>query len=173
MHRSHFVNFHTPIVVGALLVSLLSGCSKQPAHDFLKSNDSVAVEPGVSIGSVHSGMTMKQVVTELGEPVTNQDRMLTYSNTWVFFTKDGFVGYVYYLNPSTNGSSTDAFAGRTKEGIGIGSSRADVISAYGEPTATRPEYDHNENEVMIYESLRIQFHIRNGKVYLIAVYFKK
>jgi hypothetical protein len=161
------------LVVGALLVSLLFGCSKHPAHDVLKSNDPVAIEPGDSIGPVHSGMTMKQVVTELGEPLTNQDRMLTYRNIWVFFAEDGLVGYVYYLDPSTNGLSTAAFAGRTKEGIGIGSSRADVISAYGEPTATRPEYDKKENEVMIYESLRLEFHIRNGRVYLIAVKFKK
>ena len=163
----------TLFVVGVILVSLLSGCSKKHSQDVLKSSYSMTIEPGVSVGPVHSGMTMKQVVAELGKPVKNEDRMLTYQNLWVFFSDDGFVGYVYCLDPSTNGLSTEAFAGRTKKGIGIGSSRADVISAYGEPTATRPEYDHKENEVMIYEPLRLEFHIRNGNVYLIAVKFRK
>jgi len=115
---------------------------------------------------------MEQVVTELGEPDKKHDGILMYRNLSVFPSKEGFVGHVFCFDSGTNGSSTEGFAGHTKEGIGIGSSRADVITAYGEPTATKHENVDKENEVMIYESLGLHFHIRNGKVYLIAVYFK-
>jgi hypothetical protein len=162
----------TPLVVGALLILLLAGCSKQPAHNVWTSSDSMVIEPGVSIGPVHSGMTMEQVVKKLGEPDKTEYGILMYRNLSIFPSKEGFVGHMFCFDPGRNGSSTEAFAWHTKEGIGIGSSRADVISAYGEPTATKHENVHKENEVMVYESLGLQFHIRNGKVYLIAVYFK-
>jgi hypothetical protein len=164
---------YTSLIVVALLIASLSSCSKKPAHEVLKSSTVMVIEPGVSIGPIHSGMTMKQVVTELGEPNKNQDGILMYSNVSVFLTEDGFVAHVFCFDSSTNGVSTNASLGHTKEGIGIGSSRADVISAYGEPTATKHENVHKENEVLVYETIHLQFHIRDGKVYLIAVYFKK
>jgi hypothetical protein len=132
----------------------------------------MVIEPGISIGPVHSGMTMEQVVASIGEPDKKQDGVLMYRNLSVFSSKGGLVGHVFCFEPSKDGSSTEAFVWHTKEGIGIGSSRADVTSAYGEPTATKHENVHKENEVMIYESRGLQFHIRDGMVYMIAVYFK-
>ena len=161
------------LVIGVLLASLLSGCSKQQAHGVVSSSDSMLIEPGVSIGPVHSGMTTKQVIAKLGVPVKVRDGILMYRNLSVFLAQDGLVGHVFYFEPSTNRPFTEVITAHTKEGIGIGSSRDEVISAYGEPTATKYENVHKENEVLVYEPLHLQFHIRNGRVYLIAVYFKK
>jgi hypothetical protein len=166
------MTYRTPLVITVLLASLFAGCSKRPTHGVLTSSTSIVIEPGVSIGPVRSGMTMEQVVTALGEPDKKQDGILMYRNLSVFPSNQGFVGHVFCFDSGANGSSTEGFAGHTKEGIGIGSSCADVISAYGEPTATKHENINNENDVMIYESLGLHFHIRNSKVYLIAVYFK-
>jgi len=62
------------------------------------------------------------------------------------------------------------FAGRTKEGIGMGASRADIIKAYGEPTAAKPIPPNSE--VLRYESLGVRFQLEDGKVDLIVVTFK-
>ena len=163
----------TLLVVRVLIVSLLLGCAKQPPPYVLRSKHSMLIRPGVSIGPVHAGMTKEQVVAKLGEPVKTEGDLLMYRNLSVFLADDGSVGHVFCFAPSTNGPATDVIAVHTKQGIGIWSSRADVISAYGEPTAIKHENVHKENEVMIYESLRLQFHIRSGSVYLIAVYFNK
>jgi len=57
-----------------------------------------------------------------------------------------------------------------KEGIGIGSSRADVIKAYGEPTNAKPIQPNFE--VLRYELLGLRFQLQDGKVDLIGVVFK-
>ena len=68
------------LVVGSLLISLFVGCSKQPVHSVWKTSDSIVIEPGVFVGPVHFGMTMQQVVAELGEPDQKQDGLLVYKN---------------------------------------------------------------------------------------------
>ena len=62
------------------------------------------------------------------------------------------------------------FAGHTKEGIGMGASRADIIKVYGAPTAAKPIPPNSE--VLRYESLGVRFALQAGKVDLIVVAFK-
>jgi len=153
---------------------LAGGCSKRPAHGALTSSASIVIEPGVSIGPVHSGMTIQQVVAELGEPDQTKDSALEYLKLgfWVTPGKEGVVHIVLCVDADKDGPFTNAFAGRTKEGIGIGSSRADVISAYGEPTATESIDGKPGFEVLRYRPLGLVFEIGAGKVHSIAVIFK-
>ncbi|MEI8291610.1 MAG: hypothetical protein WCH99_19250, partial [Verrucomicrobiota bacterium] len=65
-----------------------------------------------------------------------------------------------------------AFAGRTKEGIGIGSNLADVLRAYGDPTATDNIEANSGIEVLKYKPLGIMFGLEAGKVITIAMEFK-
>lgn len=164
------MKFSTPLIIGALLVSLFAGCSKRPAAGAWTSSDSIVIEPGVSIGPLRSGMTMQQVITEFGEP-DQKEEVLRYPNLGlsVLPAKGGLVGAVLCLSSGKSGPVTKSFAGRTKEGIGIGSSRADVINAYGEPTST--ESLRSGTEVLKYKPLGVDFKIGDGKVYLIAVFF--
>jgi|SRR5208282_1527755 len=159
--------------VATLLVAvalLASGCSKRSAHAVWSSSESIVVEPGVAIGSVHSGMTIQQVVAELGQPDRTVDsaspeinRALEYTNYGLYVIPgEGEVVHIVSVGPP--------FAGRTKEGIGIGSSRADVIKAYGEPTAAKPIQPNFE--VLRYELLGLRFQLQDGKVDLIGVVFK-
>jgi hypothetical protein len=41
-------------------------------------SESIVIEPGVSIGPVRSGMTIQQVVAELGEPDRKEEAALEY-----------------------------------------------------------------------------------------------
>jgi hypothetical protein len=87
--------------------------------------------------------------------------------------KGGLVGFVLCGSSiGVNKPFTKSFAGHTKEGICIGSSRADVISAYGEPTVTEPMRGSSGSETLKYKPLGLDFHITDGKVNLIAVFFK-
>ena len=167
-----FMKKITPLIVAALLASLFVGCSKRPAHGAWTSSASIVIEPGVAIGPVRSGMTIEQVVAELGEPDQKKDSALEYLNLGfsVIPGKEGTVHIVLCVD--SGGPFTKAFAGRTKEGIGIGSSRADVISAYGEPTATESIDGKPGFEVLRYKPLGLMLEIGAGKVYSIAVIFK-
>ncbi len=62
--------------------------------------------------------------------------------------EEGLIGNVMCFNHNGRGGSViTPFAGHTKEGIGIGSNRAEVVSAYGEP----PTAKHgNGYEILIY-----------------------
>jgi hypothetical protein len=140
------------LVVAAVLVG---GCSKR--------NESVSIGPGAAVGSVHSGMTIQQVIAELGQPDQTNDSALAYSHLGLMVAPgDGDVVHrVTIVNP---------FAGRTKEGIGIGSSRADVIQAYGEPTIAKPGTPNYE--FLRYSKLGLVFQLNDGKVDIMSVFFQ-
>jgi hypothetical protein len=60
-----------------------------------------------------------------------------------------------------------AFTGRTKEGIGLQSTREDLIKAYGEPSSS--ERLRGGTESIGYNSLGITFTLEGGKVYHMIV----
>lgn len=133
----------------------------------------MVIEPGVSIGPVHSGMTIQQVISELGPPERTNGPALEYLNLGFYVIGRAGMAYtVVCVNPSDHkGPFRKAFAGHTKGGIGIGSSRADVIRVYGEPTKTETPQAGPEYEILRYESPPLFFRLRNGKVETIAVFF--
>src|SRR5208283_5854307 len=163
---------NTQVTVTMLLVAaafFAGGCSKQSAHGSWSSSESIVVEPGVAIGSVHSGMMIQQVIAELGRPdqtvVSASPEIngaLEYTNIGLSVIPGGGVVRSVGVRPP--------FAGHTKEGIGMGASRADVIKAYGEPTAAK--LIQPDSEVLRYDSLGVRFQLQDGKVDLIVVTFK-
>jgi hypothetical protein len=142
------------------IVSILSGCLVTLAA---VAADSVAIEPGVAVGSVHSGMTIQQVITQLGQPDQTNDSALVYSRLGlqVAAGKGDVVHRVTMEHP---------FAGHTKEGIGIGSSRADVIGAFGEPTVAKP--GTSGYEFLRYKKLGLVFQLHDGKIDMFSVFFQ-
>jgi hypothetical protein len=60
-----------------------------------------------------------------------------------------------------------AFKGHTKEGIGMGSSRADVISAFGEPDET-VRIDPAQEQLR-YPLLKLSLSLNQGQVVHIGV----
>ena len=166
------------ITVLAVAAFWVAGCSKRPAHGAVTSSASMVIEPGVCIGPVRSGMTIQQAKAELGEPDQREkdsSSILEYHSLGIKIlrgNKAGLVGTVLCLDAGRAGTSIKSFAGHTKEGIGIGSSRAEVISAYGEPTVIEHGRGNSESETLTYKPLGLDFRIGDGKVRLIAVFFK-
>ena len=142
---------------------LAGGCSTRPAHVAGASSESIVIEPGVAVGPVHSGMTIQQVIAELGQPERTKYSALEYTNLGIYISpgKSEVVHIVGIFPP---------FAGRTKEGIGLGSSRADIIQAYGEPTAAKPIKPGFE--VLRYDPPGLNFELRDGKVDSIGMIFQ-
>jgi len=140
------------LVAAAVLVG---GCSKR--------NASIAIEPGVAIGSVHSGMTIPQVIEQLGQPDQTNDSELIYSQLGLQVAP-GSGGQVYRV------TIAHPFAGHSKEGIGIGSTRADVIRAYGEPTVAKPGTSGYES--LRYSKFGLVFQLHDGKADMMSVFFQ-
>ncbi len=159
------------LLITALSASLFTGCSKHPAPGALTSSASIAIEPGVSFGPVRAGMKQRDVVAVLGEPNDNHDGVLRYHDLGITLLpgKGGFLEGVICFNGNVPFKS---FAGHTKEGIGIGSSRVDVIKAYGEPTSVKIGRGVPEHSTLVYETRAINFHIREDKVYQMAVFLR-
>ena len=161
------MKIYKPLIIAFSLALLLSGCSK---NGTLASSESFTVEAGASIGPVHSGMTMQQVTKVLGEPSRTLKGLLEYQHLGLIILpeKGGLVGSVMCVSHGKGGAAVRSFAGHTKEGIGIGASRAEVISAYGTPLDIE---SHTNYEHLIYYKTRgINFVIKNEKVDEITVY---
>jgi hypothetical protein len=124
----------------------------------------MAVDPRVSVGPVHSGMTMQQVVAEVGEPDGNKAGVLLYRTLGfeVSLNKEGKVQEVV-CGAAGNAEFAKSFGGHTKEGIGIGSTHAEVLSAYGKPT-TRESNQKMGLELLRYDSRGIVFILSDDKV---------
>ena|ERR1035437_2767870 len=125
-------------------------------------SQSLAIEPGIAVGSVHSGMTMQQVIAKLGQPDQTNDSVLVYSHLGLQVASGNgeIVHRVTVEHP---------FTGRTKEGVGIRSSRADVIQAYGAPTVAKP--GPAGYEFLRYTKLGLVFQLHDGKVDMMSVFF--
>jgi hypothetical protein len=166
--------------VGTLAVAVFiagAGCSdgsKPSTNSPSASETSIVIEPGVGVGKVRAGMTVQQVVAELGEPDSKTGHVLNYvrSGFSVVPNRDGVVRVVMCGDSLGIGTAlVKAFKGRTKEGIGMNSGRAEVIQAYGEPT----ESDHSDpgHEALKYGSLGLKFTLQNDKVHHIVVDFRE
>jgi len=55
------------------------------------------------------------------------------------------------------------FAGRTKEGIGMGANREEIITAYGQPDRTSSG-SKGDSEDLHYDKLRTKFTLVRGKL---------
>jgi hypothetical protein len=164
---------HVMLRVAVLIVVIaVTGCSADPKRDALSAstNAPILIEPGVSVGKVRKGMTTQQVVGELGNPEFSNEYYLVYRQLGFVVTLKG--GVVYGViggdRYGPHKSMPMPFAGRTREGIGLGSSRTDVVKAYseGNSVSTDPKLGREE---LYYEQLRLMFHLQDGKVKCIEV----
>lgn len=129
--------------LAAVIILLVASCSKQkpsaePNIPKAKSEPPVFVEPDVGVGKVRKGMNEQQVETELGSPDSKTGGIWRYQRQglWVLFGNNGIMFNIHCFNP---------FAGVTKEGIGIGSTRAEIVRAFGIPNQTKQISQGSEN----------------------------
>jgi len=138
-----------------ILYSILVGCRK-------KSEEPMKIEPGVGIGKVKFGMRSKEVRNILGKPDfemrgAQTTECLVYNklglNISIF--KDG-VDTITCIGVSGDPDVKPCTA-RTSRDIGIGSTREQIIEAYGEPTS-------DERNIIKYGSIRTTFMVSEDGV---------
>jgi hypothetical protein len=115
-------------------------------------------------------MRIADVVAQLGEPQRRTANSLEYTSLGfaVMPGPDGIVQVVMCGDVTgINGPLVKAFTGRTKEGVGLKSTREEVIKAYGQPTFS--EHMRGGTESLRYDPLGITFTLEADKVYHMIV----
>ena len=152
------------------LVFSLAACSKTSEFEGRGANEPLSIEPHVSVGKVHAGMTVKEVVAGLGEPQRRTASALEYARLGLAVVHDtnGVVQAVMCGDVTgIRGPYVKAFNGRTKEGIGMNSTREDVLRAFGDPTSN--ERIAGGGESLKYVPQGITFTLEGGKVHHMIV----
>lgn len=146
------------------------GCSEPPNPSAPGTNPPMLIEPNLSVGQIHSGMTVQQVVAQLGEPQRRTANSLEYTALGLAVMPDsqGVVQVVMCGDVTgINGPFVRTFSGHTKEGIGMYSTRDQVLKAFGEPTEAKKMVGGLES--LQYKQLGITFTLETGKVHHMIV----
>lgn len=147
-----------------------AGCSQRGEVASGPVNPPILIEPRVAVGKIRAGMTTREVVQQLGEPNRRTANALEYTPLGfaVMPNQEGAVQVVMCGDVTgINGPLVKAFTGRTSEGIGLKSTREDLIKAYGEASSSEKFRDRTES--LSYDSLGITFTLEGGKVYHMIV----
>jgi hypothetical protein len=181
----HFIRRRSAIwiAIGAIVLMLGSGCSKKSSPEVAAgttTNSPVAVEPGLSVGTVRKGMTLEQVIQTVGAPDRRSASILEYPKLGFAVVADarGEVRSIW-CGDSTgmpNSALVGAFTNRTKEGIGMGSTSEEIIKAYGDTQDTMPvpagQQELPGRRTMVYKQLGLTFSLADDKVYHMIVDFR-
>jgi hypothetical protein len=160
-------------VVLTALLAIGSGCSQngsETASGIAGTNSTLLIEPNIAVGPVRAGMSVAQVITELGAPQRRTSNSLEYTHLGlaVMPGADDKVQVVMCGDVTgVNGPFAKAFTGRTKEGIGMYSTREEILRVFGEPTAD--EKMRGGLESLQYEALGMTYTLEAGKVHHIIV----
>ena len=130
----------------------------------------MVIEPNVAVGKIRTGMLIQDVISQLGEPQRRTANSLEYTRLGfaVMPAPDGIVKVVMCGDVTgINGPLVKAFSGRTKEGIGLNSTRDELIKAYGEPSSGEKLVGGTES--LRYNPLGITFTLEGGRIYHMIV----
>ena len=162
------------LLLSLLMVSLsvLVSCGKKADEDI--SSDELIIEPMVGFESVQFGMSKDEITKYFGKPdkVHTQPKgtKLNYvASKGLGFEVDSELGLAKIQCwskswPEKLPFAVANFAGKKKEGVGIGSTREEIISAYGQPDRTGTDDNKGVIATLFYDELRIRFPVWQGKV---------
>lgn len=149
------------------LALVVFGCGPDPKPE---PSEPMLIEPKVSVGPIKAGMTTDEVVGLLGEPQLRTANALEYKRLGfaVMHGPDKVIQVVMCGDVTgLNGPLVKAFTGRTKEGIGLTSTREEVVNAYGQPTSSQKFLGGRES--LRYDQLGITFSLEGEKVHHLIV----
>lgn len=160
------------LLLSFLTVTLLALVSCGKKADENEARDELIIEPLVGIGSVQFGMSESEIIEHFGRPdkVMAEGTKLNYvSSKGLSFTVDSELGLQKIQCWSENWPTklpfdVTTFAGRTKEGIGIGSTREQIVAAYGQPDRTGTDANKGVIQNLEYDKLRIKFSLWQDKL---------
>lgn len=163
----------TALIVVALLMA--SGCSKEkppaeskPAAPEVQARPPVVIAPNAGVDAVQKGMNKEQVEAALGKPEKINSK-------WWFYMDRGMVVAFGDNGVLFNIKCFGPFAGVTKEGVGVGATRAELIAAFGNPSQEKQLQGKGSGAVIpgsaagAYDNLwfavpRLSFDLRGDKV---------
>lgn len=139
-----------------------------------KDAELMVVSPTLGLGGLPFGSTVESVIELLGEPSSRKDSLgfvsLHYNSRGLVvgfgatFNEPGGqpqsdveMTSIRCLGQLRSGSSIHDFAGRTAEGIEIGSSMEELVDAYGDPESI-------DDDVVMYLRRGFRFYLREDKV---------
>ncbi len=159
-------------LVGGMATIALSGGSSNTGTKAAQPEEPVLIVPGASVGKVRKGMTTNEVEAVLGKPDKWQGRIMVYDQKLGMSVSQGKTGVmvVFCGDSMLKYPGVKKFKGRTKEGIGMESSREDVIKALGQPTKAQPW--NAGQEQLEYKTQGLTFTLEAGKVMNIIVDFR-
>jgi hypothetical protein len=162
------------ITLAVAVILITTSCSKQnppaeskavapeaePVAPEAKAKPPVLIEPNMAVDRAQKGMNKQQVRAALGKPgkINGMSWFYRQRGMFVSFGDDGVIFNIKCVKP---------FVGTTKEGIGIGSTRAELIAAYGNPSQIQ-QFEHGD-ENLWFAPLGTSFYLENHKVTSIIV----
>jgi hypothetical protein len=144
------------------LLSILGSCSRSSTPTAPEVN--LEIIPGTGVGPIKLGMTMDEVKKALGQPDARPGRPLQYLSLGLAVlptSKDETVGAIMMGDPE-GGVLVERFKGVTPKGIGMKSTRQEIIAAYGQPENTKSSTGGLEE--LQYDSGGTQYALRGGRV---------
>lgn len=171
------IKFAVGVSVAALLAGgaatvAISGSNTNADNKAVSAEDTVLIVPGMSVGKVRKGMTTNEVEAVLGKPDKWQGKIMVYDKNLGMSVGQTKLGVMVVMcgDSLLKYPGVKKFKGRTKEGIGMESSREDVIKAFGQPTTAKPW--NAGQEQLEYKGLGLTFTLETGKVMNIEVDFR-
>ena len=159
--------------VGLAAVAWSAGSTNQSSN-LVDQTVSTLIVPGASVGQVRAGMTSDEVAAALGKPEKIEGGRMAYGKRLgmdVLCSSKSGVTTVFCGDSMPQYPGVKLFKGRTKEGIGMGSTRADLIKGLGQPTSAKPWAFGQE--MLEYKNLGLSFVLAEGKVFNILVDLRK
>ena len=136
-----------------------------------RTKDSLAPEviPGVGMGPARFGMTKDEIVRVLGEPdvVGGEGSSLEYLSRGFTLYMSPVRGWISVLchGPQSSAAEVREFAGKTKEGIGLGSSLKDLEAVFGKPDEIEtPPNASSATKSVRYSKLGLDFTLFSDRV---------
>ena len=157
---------------GVAVVALSADSTNKDSQTAITQPAPMLIVPGASVGDIRKGMTTNEVEAVLGKPDRWQGQIMVYDKKLGMSVSESKRGVmvVFCGDSMLRYPGVKTFKGRTKEGIGMESSRAEVIQAFGQPTSAKP-WDAGQ-EQLVYRQLGLTFTLESGKVINMIVDFR-
>lgn len=164
-----FNRIHFLTTLAFVLVLTGSGCSRN-VHEPSAELTHLSIHVGEGLGNVRFGDSEEAVIQKFGPPDSKRGgRVLVYvrGGFEVYLSRDG-KRVTMFACGSADPERAVRFKGKTPEGIGVGSSVADVQSAFGTPSLKRKKDEGGRSyEDLIYKDKHLKVTASEGKVLLI------
>jgi len=154
-------------VASELMTPLIPDDIKVTTLDYTENGYPFDVRPGDGVGPVRFGMTREEVIQALGEPDAEPFEnmgLLAYYRHGIEVSIDKKKKDVFWISMVVHEALDlpyKTFTGKTAEGIGIGSTEAEIVDAFGE---TEREVSEHDVVTLRYPERDISFTLQSGLV---------